>query len=96
MIRVEAGLTRLARFEAGLPRLSRFIRIRALTTPAPFWQTTAVSGHQKLESCEILQNLENPAPDLHDYHNLKQDLHGHVCQDDQVFLIVPLITIYQD
>ena len=27
---------------------------------------------------------------------LKQDLHGHACQDDQVFLIVLLYTIYHD
>ena len=28
--------------------------------------------------------------------NSEQDLQGHACQDDQVFLIVPLITINQD
>ena len=32
------------------------------------------------------RNLANP----------EQDYHGHACQDDQVFLIVPLITIYHD
>ena len=28
--------------------------------------------------------------------NPEQDLQGHACQDDQVFLIVPLLTISQD
>ena len=51
-----------------------------------------------------MDSLANPEQDLQDLQDLQektrheQDLHdlqGHACQDDQVFLIVPLTGLYE-